>query len=281
MKKLLFAAALSTAILASSPTEARQANPQCRASVERGQIASFMNTDSRSEWTVRTPLLESGKHLRLTLPKSYVDDAVKASGRIPEAKRSALVSDIIQRNLGLALVRIGTAQKTSFQCVTISSVPAPDKPLTMAVPDNTTQPTTNLVPSPRTPARTNPRTSPDKDDGSRRRVFRLDDAPRVRPITQMTPLLPSLKGGTGAKHNPYVIEIPVPSSAPAGSILLSRSIDASGDRAMRFELRFVGAQSDPRTTTKRMVGASSLLQRVESVVSDAAGRHHDIRRYVQ
>ena len=190
-------------------------------------------------------------------------DAAKASV-VHGDKQTAFLAETLQKNIITALARLKSAQKTVFYCTEMKSVPVPTKPL--------------VAPAPEPEAR----------------------KPRFVDENRQSPLAPVLKDGNGTRSFAYVIEIPVPSKKPSGSVLyklpfplpMSVQEENKPNRSLFFSLRFVSAQGVQRFTSKHHLanaivavmrtrmpsGSSSVLDTIRRIVKEASA-DPEIRRY--
>ncbi len=269
--------------LASGESNAEQPRrAQCSASIERGSIRSYTSTTRRAR-LVNTPVLESNRYLQLTLPNSYMDELATAARARPEAERPAFVTEAVQRNVELALTRMGSRRSATFDCAPLAEPPAagsaqPDAaapriteegPSRQARPDAGTPRITEEGAQP--PARVGPPPSQAPDGGvqpeggtQRRRVIQPEPAPGQKSSAQkpsaalVAPIPPVRRGGEGTDKQPYVIEIPGPSSGGAGTVLSSETVPylySSGSESVKvyIAIRFVTAAGSTKTSEKDLV----------------------------
>ncbi|MEW6035837.1 MAG: hypothetical protein AB1529_04450 [Candidatus Micrarchaeota archaeon] len=268
--------------LASGESNAEQPRrAQCSASIERGSIRSYTSTTRRAR-LVNTPVLESNRYLQLTLPNSYMDELATAARARPEAERPAFVTEAVQRNVELALTRMGSRRSATFDCAPLTEPPAASTPQPDAARPRITEEGQTARPdagAPRIteegaqpPARVEPPPSQAPDGGvqpdgggQRRRVIQPEPAPGQKSSAQkpstsglVAPVPPVKRGGEGTDKKPYVIEIPVPSSGAAGTVLSSETFPylySSGSESVKvyIAIRFVTAAGSTKTSEKDLV----------------------------
>lgn len=156
------AAIMGCALIVPSKGVAEPAGPAapCSASVERGSFTSHTSTTPASR-LMRTPLLESGRYLQISMPNAYLEQVGRAASARPEAERQAFKAGIIQKNVSAALRALGTSQSAAFECVLPSaSAPAAPQP---AAPSSSTRP---AQPAPAAPATSAP-PAPQPEPGRR------------------------------------------------------------------------------------------------------------------
>ncbi|MFH0737872.1 MAG: hypothetical protein V1827_04405 [Candidatus Micrarchaeota archaeon] len=256
----LLLAAAISASIASADT-AEAKTYRCRGAIEKGFASAPLNSDGKT-WVLRTPLTDGG-HLKLELPDAYVRVASRAS-IVHKEKRTAFLAEALQKNIRTALARLKGVQKTVFYCIDMKAVPTPDRPLPV------------IAPAP------------------------VGLRPRFVDANRQAPLSPGLKDGNGSRHFAYVIEVPVPSKKPSGTLIyklpkpLSSTVQEENKptRSLFFDIRFVSARGIERSTSKHQLanaitsvirsrlpqGSSGVLESVRRIVKEASS-DPDIRRY--
>ncbi|MEW6722462.1 MAG: hypothetical protein AB1324_04320 [Candidatus Micrarchaeota archaeon] len=119
-KASVAAAAMMGLSVAGIPAAGKaQTAEACSASVQRGAMPSLTSKGKGSR-TIYSPLLERGKHLALVVPDSYVEKVAGAAKAKPASEQRPFVAEVIQRNVQLALAKVGSAGRASFDCAPLT-----------------------------------------------------------------------------------------------------------------------------------------------------------------